>query len=113
MNRKTFCVVYLTPAVLAIVGGLGHLPSWFYTLLKVMFVLDALFHVWTIKGMLAMPGEGRNPFMLLLTVPVFAGLIAICSMFIHGGLPKGLWIFVDVLYAIVKFVLMGMFNTIR
>ena len=113
MSRRTFCIVYMTPAVLAVIGALGHLPSWFYTMLKVLFVIDALFHAWTIRGMLKLPGEGSNPFMLLLTVPVFAGVIAICSMLIPGGLPKGLWIFVDILYAIVKLVLIGMFNAGR
>ena len=113
MSRRTFCIVYMIPAVLAVIGALGYLPSWFYTMLKVLFVIDALFHVWTIREMLQLPGEGKNPFMLLLTVPVFAGVIAICSMFIPGGLPKGLWVFVDILYAIVKLVLIGMFNAGR
>ena len=104
-EKKSIPILYfLIPALMAVIGAFFYLPSWYYSLFKVVMVFDAI-----IAGMIFSSEknsfENSTAMFLLGTIIVisFIALLGIISQFfVRGGFPKGLWVFLDIVYAIVK-----------
>ena len=95
---------FIVPAVMAVVGGFFHLPSWYYSLFKIVMVFDAIIAViifFTINS-----SRNNSVALVLFGTAIVISFIAILGIisqfFVKGGFPKGLWVFLDVVYAIAK-----------
>ena len=87
--------IYLFPIMLA-VASLFDMPSWFYTLFKVVVLIEAV----VLIGIRLNDGKFRSEKVAIGTAYMaFMAVIGIFS-FINGGFPRSFWMFLDIGYCI-------------
>lgn len=101
IKNKVFLLEFcLVPALMAIIGALFFLPSWYYSLFKVVMVCDAV-----ISFLIFLDLNQTKANLLLskylcsLVIISFISFLGIVSQFfVSGGFPKVLWVFLDFIY---------------
>lgn len=109
MERKAFwnndklalLVYFLILAILALAGAFFYFPSWYYSLFKVVMVVDACLSFRLYDKM-----DSSDSKTMLFGVAIVLAFIAflgiVSQFFVRGGFPKGLWVVLDFMYAIAK-----------
>lgn len=88
--------IYLFPIMLA-VASLFDMPSWFYTLFKIIVLIEAVILI----GIRLNDGKFRSEKVAIGTVYMaFMAVIGILS-FTNGGFPKSFWVILDIGYCII------------
>ena len=100
-NKLLLLVYFLMPSIMALFGALFYLPSWYYSLFKIVMVVDAC-----ISFLLYSTRDADRSQMslfgatLVLAFIAFLGIIS--QFFVKGGFPKSLWVVLDIIYVIAK-----------
>ena len=93
--------IFFLPIIIAIAGAVGDWNSWFYTLFKIIVLIEAMILI----GMRLNDGRFRSEKTAIATVymVIMAG-IGIIS-FMNGGFDKTFWVILDIAYCIMHTVL--------
>ena len=95
---------FLIPTVLSLMGAFLDLPSWYYSLFKIVMVIDTFIAICIFIICNASNKDGFLMIVLGVTIVIsFIAFLGIVSQFfVPGGFPKALWIVLDIIYAIAK-----------
>lgn len=93
-------LMFFGPAVWAIAGAIGHFDTWYYSVFKVMVIAEACI----LLGIRMSEPGFRNEKMAISTIFV-AVLSLICLVSFFSGLPKSVWVVLDIAYAAMQYVL--------
>lgn len=94
-NRILKPSIYLFPIMLA-VAAIFDMPSWFYTLFKIIVLIEALILI----GIRLNDGKFRSEKVAIGTIYMaFMAAIGMLS-FTNGGFPKSFWVILDIGYCI-------------
>lgn len=93
--------IFFLPIIIAIAGAVGDWDSWFYTLFKIIVLIEAVILI----GMRLNDGRFRSEKTAIATVymVIMAG-IGIIS-FMNGGFDKTFWVILDIAYCVMHTVL--------
>lgn len=104
-QHDRFLILYcLVPAALALIGAFLYLPSWYYSLFKIVMVVDAIMAICIFSICKSSGKDGLLMVVLGVTIVIsFIAFLGIVSQFfVPGGFPKALWVVLDIIYAISK-----------
>ena len=93
-------VLFFGPAIWAMIGAIGHFDSWYYSLFKIMVIIESCI----LLSMRLNEPSFRNEKMAISTIFV-AVLSLICLVSFFSGLPKSVWVVLDIAYAAMQYVL--------
>lgn len=98
----SFCLI---PALMSIIGALFFLPSWYYSLFKVVMVCDAVISFLIFLGLNQTKDNLLvSKYLCSLVIISFIAFLGIVSQFfVFGGFPKVLWVFLDFIYVGAKY----------
>ena len=94
----SYCII---PAAMTLLGALLYLPSWYYSLFKVVMVFDAVISIILFSSS-KQNNEIQQITKLLcsaILISIIASLGIVSQFFIPGGFPKRLWIYLDFIFA--------------
>lgn len=93
--------IFFLPIIIAIAGAVGDWDSWFYTLFKIIVLIEAVILI----GMRLNDGRFRSEKTAIATV--YMAIMAVIGIisFMNGGFDKTFWAILDIAYCIMHTVL--------
>lgn len=93
-------LMFFGPAIYALIGAFGHFDSWYYTIFKVITIIEAAILIGTRLN----EGKFRNEQLAIGTV--FMAILALISVIsFASGFDKSFWVVMDIAYAAMQCVI--------